>query len=455
MNGFPKLPNPAVRQPFEEDIEVAPPGQAKAQGRLHYDPEDGLLAQLSNGWLSGIREVERWPALQGETFSGRVLTLLDTFTREWQASADRGRARIWAGMLAVGVEIESPEELRFKQISFGLRGMRDWLSGGWSQLSPALQPSSASDYKYVNVSIQGVTLQFFLEKRPSGGGRYRWTEETISGVNICAPEAIPINRWHSEWIDPVRDLMTFANREVAIIERLSGSAEPDSPESVQIFEQAEAVVRPRTNFSFYQRDLLPAGIIDTAELIQRWFDLHASIGPSSALFFGTLNSRGLPVENRFLNLMAFAEGYHRLLHNEPPLEEDEHRTARETMIAALPHDERMRRHYRLELKYANRQSQRERMRWLVERAELETWPRSLAAKIVSRCCDTRNWLTHWGEKGRHVVGDADLAELTRQLTFVIEANLLDDLLKDDEQVCQCLALGYVWDSPFWQPNREE
>jgi hypothetical protein len=115
----------------------------------------------------------------------------------------------------------------------------------------------------------------------------------------------------------------------------------------------------------------------------------------------------------------------------------------------------MRRHYRLELKYANRQSQRERMRWLVERAELETWPRSLAAKIVSRCCDTRNWLTHWGEKGRHVVGDADLAELTRQLTFVIEANLLDDLLKDDEQVCQCLALGYVWDSPFWQPNREE
>ena len=449
MSEFPKLPNSAIRQSFEEDIEVAPPGHAPAHGRLHYSPEDGVLAQLSNGWLAGVKEVGWWPALQGESFSGRALTLLDTFSREWQASGDRGRAQIRAGILAVGAKVDGPDELRFKQISLDLRGLRDWLSGGWSRLKPTMQSRGDAANRYLNVVVGDAKLQFFIERRPSGGGRYIWTEETIAGASISLPEELPLERWHGEWIDPLRDLMTFANREICVIERLSGSAEPDTLHgTVTVYEQAEAVTRPRTHLSFYQRDLLPAGIIDTHELIQRWFALHSTIGYSTTFLFGTLNSNQLPLENRFLNLMAFAEGYHRILHNEAPLSDDEHRDARQAMLEALPKDERIRKLYRRELKYANRQSQRERIRWLVERAELENWPRDLAARIISRCCDTRNWLTHWGERGKNVVEGAELAELTRQFLFVIEANLLDDLLEDDDLVCRCLALGYVWDSPF-------
>jgi ApeA N-terminal domain 1 len=400
-------------------------------------------------WLAGEQADQAWPSLQGESFAGVPLTLLDAVGREREFTDRRGRAEISAATLVAGTHISSAQELRLGRVAFSLRGLREWLSGGWSRIEPNLKVGANDPtVRILNFTIDDADLQFTSEVQKSGG-RYRSVEERHAGVSITVPERLSLPQWQERWITPLRDLMIFANRERSVLTGLSGFTESDTRYgAVRIFERQETAIDTETNFTFYQRDLLPAGIIDTATLIAAWVDLHSRLGASTAFLFGTLNASRLPVENEFLNLMAFAEAYHRVLHDEPPLDAEDHSAYRASMLAALPDVEETRGLYDRDLVHSNRQSQRERMRWFVLRAAMDDWADDLGEEIVVRCVATRNWLTHWGKKTKKVAENGDLALLNRQLLFVIESNLLSDLGLGDEAVTRCLALGYVWDYPF-------
>lgn len=444
------MPGSAGRRAFDEDVLLGPPGAEKGQGRIHYSPEYGPSGTVMGAdWL--IREDGRqhWPSLQGESFTGVPISLLDVAGRRREFNKRRGRAHLAARTLVAGAHVAGPEELELGRIAFSLRGLREWMAGGWSEL-PATAGEGRADPSVwmVNLSIGDADLQLVSEVT-TGGGRYRSVEERVARVSVTIPGRMSLPRWRREWITPLLDLMVFANRERSVLTALSGYTEPDTRHgALNVFERQETAIAPETSFSFYQRDLLPAGIIDTGELIGRWIDLHRRIGPATTFLFGTLNAADLPLENEFLNLMAFAEAYHRTVHDEPPLSRADHTAYRALVLDALPEDPAVRDLFDRDLSHTNRQSQRERMRWLVGRAEREDWSDGLAEQIVAGSVDSRNWLTHWGGKGKRVVEDADLAILNRRLVFVIEANLLSDLGLDEEAVGRCLGLGYVWDYPF-------
>jgi dihydrofolate reductase len=79
--------------------------------------------------------------------------------------------------------------------------------------------------------------------------------------------------------------------------------------------------------------LLPASAADDiAELLTRWIAFHRELGAATQLLFGTLNDRDLPAVNRLLNLLAFAETYHRRKHDEPPLTDEEHAAFSQAML---------------------------------------------------------------------------------------------------------------------------
>jgi hypothetical protein len=320
------------------------------------------------------------------------------------------------------------------------------LTGSFSQVEPALEDAPGG--RILVVEMNGAVMQLLVESRQTGT-RYRTVEETHASINVTLPEPMPVSAWRDLWIGPLRDLMVFANRERSVLESLSGHRGPaEAGSHVRIFERRETRPGPETQRSFYQRDLLPAGVIDTSELLRKWFDLHARLGSAAGFLFGTLNSAAMAIENEFLNLMAFAEAYHRILHDERPLSKSEHRRFRRAMIEALPDDPSVRGLYERDLKYSNRQSQRDRIAWLVARAEEVSWPDGLADELTATACDTRNWLTHWNDRGKNVVEHRDLALFNSRLLYVIESNLLADLLHEDEKVSSCLAHGYVWDYPF-------
>lgn len=231
---------------------VGPPGAERAQGRLHYSPDQGLtLTVMGADWLTGEHADQAWPSLQGESFAGVPLTLLDTVGREREFTNRRGRAEISAATLVVGTPA-SPREVQFSRLAFSLRGLREWLSGGWSQIEPVLK-AGADDptVEILNFAIGEADLQFVSEVQRSGG-RYRSIDERRAALSIIVPERLSLPQWQDRWISPLRDLMIFANRERSVLTELSGFIEPDTlPGSTRIFERQETTIDTETNFSFY------------------------------------------------------------------------------------------------------------------------------------------------------------------------------------------------------------
>lgn len=159
-----------------------------------------------------------------------------------------------------------------------------------------------------------------MSSRQERIARFRTVEERHAGVSITLAKPASLPQWQERWITPLWNLMIFANRERSVLTALSGFVEADTLHgAVRIFERQETTIDPETSFS--NGTCCPSGIMDDpVALIGAWIDLHSRLGASTAFLFGTLNASRLPVENEFLNLMAFAEAYHRVLHNEPPLE---------------------------------------------------------------------------------------------------------------------------------------
>jgi len=164
-------------------------------------------------------------------------------------------------------------------------------------------------------------------------------------------------------------------------------------------------------------------------------------------FFELQNSSDVPPLTRLLRLTSCAEGYHRALHDDPPFSAEEHDGMVASMLATLPDDDSTRAHYGGRLQHANSQSQRKRIKWLVERAaEVDERLDGQAARLTNRLVGWRNDQTHLDE---NVIAPPldDLLLLNAVLTYVLETNFLLDM-GIDENTRYCLAHGYVWDDPI-------
>jgi ApeA N-terminal domain 1 len=166
------------------------------------------------------------------------------------------------------------------------------------------------------------------------------------------------------------------------------------------------------------------------------------------------NTVDMPPLTRLLRLTACAEGYHRVLHSEQPFTDEEHAQMVSAMLDALPNDD-ARQLYRAPLKYANEQSQRKRLRWLITRAAtVDNRLEGQANEITGQLVDWRNDQTHL-DKAREAPQSDDLLLLNAVLTYVLEANILLDLHLDVEDVGYCLEHGHAWDNPIpaWLTTR--
>ena len=142
-------------------------------------------------------------------------------------------------------------------------------------------------------------------------------------------------------------------------------------------------------------------------------------------------------------MVSFAEGYHRAIHGDcPPLSEDEHNSTVGLTRGAVSAD--LWTVYRAPLEYANSRSQRKRLGDLIDRAfevvpDWQLGPKLFRDEVI----DTRNWLIHWGEKGRNTVeGPVARALLVHRLVVVMYANLTLDLGFDAHAVAQVIAKGW-------------
>ena len=252
-----------------------------------------------------------------------------------------------------------------------------------------------------------------------------------------------------QFLTPLRDLIIFAGARPSWIHQLSIADLSDiDARSAEAYAAQRTIVRapgvprpPRISSSYYSLMLNPGSVGDAPTTLHNWFSMHDRLGPVWPLFFTTLARQELPIENQLVNLAAFSEGYHRTLHDEPPLSPAEDQETREAMLQSVQ-PAHQRRVYRQALIHANSQSLAERTKWLATRAAavLSLWELDVDL-LASEVSHTRNWLAHWGKRGKHVQEGNALVRLLRRLELVLRTNLLLDLELTDEEVALQVASG--------------
>ncbi len=377
--------------------------------------------------------------------------------------ADRAHVRWVADRLIVGAEAETEDDIRLAFVRVSFRGLREWLIGSTPDTStplPLVRSAPAGEdapeaervdewVRSLTFDIEGVQVQAIVDRSASSVSAFRTVYETSSWLQLQAEEPLTLSEWRRLWIEPLRDLVLFGTREQTVILSLSGHG-PVGSQEISVYGAPDVSIEPPDHVEYHQRDLLPAGIWEAdgfEDLVTSWRRLYHRLGAVAQALFEVLNTVDLAPLTRLLRLTSCAEGYHRALHDDPPFSDDEHAHMLTDMIEALPEDRAIRSHYRDRLRHANNQSQRRRIRWLIEQATtVDGRLERQAGKLTSRLVDWRNDHTHLPSEITVPPRD-DLLLLNAVLTYVLEANILMDLGLD-ENVHYCLAHGHVWDDPI-------
>lgn len=392
--------------------------------------------------------------LFGRTAHGRPMALLGVrfVGGERDLPGTRGRLRFVAERFILGAEVRSENEVRLTRVATSFRGLREWLDGHTRDTTtplPLVRDESTEEWvRCLTADVDGVEVTAMVSRQPSHVSRFRTVYDTSASLAFERTGGLTLAEWRAQWIAPLRDMVLFGGREQTIVLSLWGWR-GDPHDEVHVYSPPEVALEPADHTTYHQRDLLPAGIWDEdgfPELLSAWRSLHGRLGAVGAAFFELLNLADLAPLTRLLRLSACAEGYHQALFDESPFADEEYKSMVAAMLDALPEDRDIRSHFRARLAFANSQSQRQRIRWLIERAAtVDERLQGRAAEITQRLVGWRNEQTHLAEEISTPPVD-DVVLLNAVLTYVLEANILLDL-GIGENVGYCLAHGHVWDDP--------
>lgn len=480
--------------PARDDLQAEGTVSAFAEGAVWLDVNSDPWGAVP---ASDDEEPPEVRVLFGRTLSGKPMCLhgVRDFGGERSLLDGQAQVRYVADRLIIGAAVLGEDDVVLASVGVSFRGLREWLMSrtqGTTNPLPVVSPRSSEDaqettgrfasfvdrfrtrfkregaevasaedmvprsrdeewVRIAELEIDGVGVQVLVSRSLSFTSQFESRYTTSASLRFETSEPLTLTEWRRNWIDPLRDLVLFGTREQVVTLGLSGDAPGGAwQDRIRVYMAPEVELHRRQHSGYHQRDLLPAGIWDEegfADLINAWRTLHLELGAVAQAFFEILNSSDVAPLTRLLRLTSCAEGYHRSLLDEPPFAAEEHESMVEAMLDALPEDKSVRKHYADRLNRTNSQSQRKRIRFLIERAsEVDERLQGRAGKLTGRLVDWRNDHTHLDVDVAAPPLD-DLVLLNAVLTYVLEANILMDLGIGDDTM-YCLAHGYVWDDPI-------
>lgn len=427
-----------------------PDSEHRFYGRMDHTPQDGSRFHfVDSGPFDPQTREPPLPAgatLHGEALGGTPLTILEFFPATWSwFGTIHSEVNGFATSVLKGRHLDPNVPIEAAGFGASLHRLAELLTGG--QVDGGILNPRAADESglfrgdHIGATLDGDVQLLLHAGEQTTGGRARRTSTVEATVQVTVPEPWQTGRLERTYLDGLRELVGFATRQPSHGRSL-GFHPVEGLEGLTVLRQPWPLPDPR------QRDvdalaLNLAQIGDPAALLASWFSLRARVGAVWSLFFTTLDDPHALLENRFLNLMAFAEGYHRVLRDKPPLTDEEDTVAKQAIRDAIaePH---VRRVYNDALRHANTQTQGERIDELIQdaRTALDGW--ELDSETVRReVVHTRNWMTHWGEKTPHVIEDPhQLAVRVRQLELVLYVALLHDLGLEIDEIRATIGSGW-------------
>lgn len=422
-------------------------------GKLTQDPEEGPLLHLFDCPAGDLLQNQALPSdrLFVRTLGGSQHTITGFIPTGWSTVGLNNGSSIdgFAESVLAGVCLESSEELVLPVMTTRMHGLDEFLTGGkvdggWLLPRAAKDPDRRTESFRVVELPDGAKVQFFSEitNRISRGEE---TQRASTGIQVDATKPRPMSELEETYLEPLRELVVFGTRRQAAVRSLAFHGN-EPGEVVPVTRRMWPRISPAREIP-YRLALNFREVSAPETVIREWFNLRESVGSVWPLFFATIGSPGQYLENRFLDLMAFCEGYHRAIHDDPPLTDSEMDAAvsdaKKNLTSGPAKSLIVSR-----LKYANSQSQFDRLHELAGWAGeiLDLWdfdPKSASRAMV----DTRNWMTHWGSKSPKADSSPEsLIHFCRQLTVICYVTIMDDLGIQHEEIGKNIANGWSLDS---------
>ncbi|HEY5193120.1 MAG TPA: HEPN domain-containing protein [Solirubrobacteraceae bacterium] len=402
----------------------------KVHGALSFDPVEGASLTLLDP-LPGVRASRfNTPALLGETFDGKPLTLLHSFLAgisdrttptEW-----RSRSTIVAPAVLRGYHLENPDAPIIGRAVLRFAGLRDICLQEWPSDNGELISFVGPGLIAKQATLDGGVV-LFRQCEDKTSDRYSKSSEIDIEADIAVDEPLSIADFDQRWITPLETLIVLTAHgptqlgQFIVLVRDEHGAETEVEVDTHLHALAPklpADYRPLVRLAALGEDALP--------FIGRWWQLYWTLGPA-AKYLNAALSGDMFLEQKLLAGMSFVESYHRELHDDPVVPRDEHKRNIAAMLDALPNQARRNRYLAL-LQLGVQQSARERLELLIDRAKdtLPTVP-GLDTTLAKELVVTRNAIAHLDRSISKALNGVDLIYAVARLSLVIQINLLLDL----------------------------
>jgi hypothetical protein len=425
--------------------------EIKLNGILHYIEDKDYLLELFSKFEDASHNY-KYPIINGISSDGTYFTLVDCFIKT-QVTSTPGFSvtTILVNIIFENILAEKKEDIKFRSVSSSFLFLDNWVhtngfAKDWTMKAkdysinyhrPDKIENNINDEFSLNINFIVSPPQYTIIQK-----KVQIKQKTEIEIVVC--EDKDLNFFLNIIMYCKHFLMLAMNEntkklyiKTQLAKRDNISTNSDKPVIVYIRNMTQ---------DYKKSDILPINMIFSLpsvknrlnSLLNTWFENHKTYHASYTLFFETSYYKGLNLENYFLNLTQALESYHRNKYGGGYMDKEEYKnTIYEKIKDSIPSglEADFKEGLKSKIKFGYEYSLRRRLTELFRDNNnfLENFiPEYVVLK--NEIVDTRNYYTHYDEKGQYVKQYSELFNLCEKIKVIFTSFLLFDLGFSYEEV---------------------
>lgn len=416
--------------------------QDSIAGTLRFSHEDGVRLELLGSFkeITDLVTTRTYPVIFG-VGEGKAVTLQDCVETGGRFSSPGILTQeLLARAAYVGRHIE-PDNLRFGEASIRYSYLDDWVNISGFRLTSKKDEAGQREFHVSFAYPEEIEAATPLGKvvvtsafSQTGGPQKISMSQELS-FRVEANQDLPLEDWERLFIQPLQNFLTLATGKPNALTYLGFYPPRDDRAAPR---ERPNVVKYRLSYpgSRSGRRPIPPEMLFTFgdvvgefnEVLSRWLTVAEELDSVCSLFFSTLYSPTMYLEQRFLSVVQAAESYHRRRFSNQVLSTQEHATRMRSVLKSAPSEYKG--WLRQRLQYANEPPLRQRLRELLDvTSEIMTPVIGKRRRFIQLALDTRNYLVHYDKslRSKAAQSSGEIYELTRAVSFLVQACFLSEL----------------------------
>lgn len=430
-------------------------------GKLTFDPTRGCELVLRGKFVHDQPPHFTYDVILGgatdapELSDDAPITAIDCRIVQWttgRTDSTTGRrvgdsTRIAVGSIVRGIHFQKKEDIKFDGVVFSYLYQDIWLrktgfkmsitKKGWRLSYRELRPINLN--LSPNFKCQIFFRDDFVGIKSDDPSFIKIQQK--SRFNIEYEQKVPLEQY-KQHINDIQDFLCFCMARPTCLVDFHGWVREPTPYGTMIEIMVKLpVILDRPNF----HNMGDAPLVMYSEMgrtmekrMRIWMEHGESMRVIRQLYNSILQNQNVGHEQAFLNMCQALEIYHRVVGNNNIIPASQHQKRMDAIVRNIPNKHRP--WVKRELAYSNNPKLRDRLNRILEshKEVFSTfiWNFSWFSQTTTI---TRNYLTHRGEKRKHVIAGDQLELRAIELRAILDVCMLSDMGFEDDEIIKLMA----------------